>query len=401
MKSLFKIISILVIIGIIISLGMIYFQNKEQKKPANRAQQKRQIPVEAAQIKKGSIELRRTFSGTLEAHAEFIVAPKISGRIERLLIDIADTVPKGMTVAVLDSAEYVQDVAVAEADLEVAKAMLMEAENALEIINRELKRIKTLRERGVKSDSQFDTVKAKQLAKQAELAVAKANLAKAEASLKTAHIRLGYTKVKADWTGDNNQRVVAETFVNEGDTVSANSPLLLVVELNPITGVIYVTEKDYTKLQENQMVTLFTDAYANESFKGRIHRIAPIFRKNMRQARVELLIDNPSKKLKPGMFIRATVILQHVDNADIVPLQALTLRDDQTGLFVIDKKKEKVFWHHVTVGIVENGLAQVIGDNLSGCVVTLGQQLLANESSIIVSTIKSTESFGRKQADNK
>jgi len=365
--------------------------------PVHRNKDRLPIPVEAAQIQQGPIELRRTFSGTLDAHAEFIVAPKISGRIERLLVDISDTVKKGMIVAELDSAEYIQEVAMAEADLEVAKAKLMQAENALEIINRELKRIRTLRERGVKSDSQFDTIKANQLAKQAELAVARANLTKAHAALKTSNIRLGYTKVKADWTGDDDQRVVAETFVNEGNTVSANTPFLLVVELDPITGVFFVTEKDYTRLKENQMVELSTDAYADQIFQGRINRISPVFNQTSRQARVELLIDNHLKKLKPGMFIRAAVTLQRKNNAIIVPQQALTSRDDKAGIFVINDNQEYVIWRNVSVGIIQNGLAQIEGDGLTGYVVTLGQQLLANESKITISTIKKVESFNQKK----
>jgi len=39
-------------------------------------------PVEVAPIQQGTIELLRTFSGMLEPRAEFVVAPKVSGRVE-------------------------------------------------------------------------------------------------------------------------------------------------------------------------------------------------------------------------------------------------------------------------------------------------------------------------------
>jgi multidrug resistance efflux pump len=74
--------------------------------------------------------------------------------------------------------------------------------------------------------------------------VAKAQLNRAESSLEIANIRSGYTKVRATWFDDSKQRVVAERYVDEGQTVAANIPLLHVVELNPIVGVVYVTEKD-------------------------------------------------------------------------------------------------------------------------------------------------------------
>jgi len=81
----------------------------------------RAVPVELAPIEHGPIARRRTFSGTLEPHAELVVAPKIAGRIEELAVDLADRVTRGQVVARLDdNAERLQAVAQAEADLAVA-----------------------------------------------------------------------------------------------------------------------------------------------------------------------------------------------------------------------------------------------------------------------------------------
>jgi RND family efflux transporter MFP subunit len=146
------------------------------------------------------------------------------------------------------------------------------------------------------------------MARPAQLKVAAAQVLKAEASLETAHIRRGDTQVTAGWSGGDDYRVVAERYVDEGQTVAANAPLFLIVELNPIVGIFYVTERDYARLQVGQPVELTTDAYAEERFTGRIDRIAPVFRTSTRQARVEMHIDNPRYRLKPGMFIRAAVI---------------------------------------------------------------------------------------------
>jgi multidrug efflux pump subunit AcrA (membrane-fusion protein) len=91
----------------------------------------RPVPVEVAPIEEGPIALRRTFSGALEAQAEFVVAPKVSGRVKHVTVNIADTVDLGQIVAELDDDEYVQAVAQARADLAVARANLSEAESAL------------------------------------------------------------------------------------------------------------------------------------------------------------------------------------------------------------------------------------------------------------------------------
>ena len=342
------------------------------------------VPVEVAAIEHGPMEQQRTFTGTLDPKAEFLVASKVSGRVERLSVDLADTVTRGQQVAQLDDDEYVQSVAQAEADFAVAKANLAEAESLLAIADRELQRVDKLRVRGVASESQRDTAKADQLARQAHVSVTKAQLSRSRAALEAARIRLGYTKVAAAWRGGTDDRVVAERYVDEGETVAANAPLLRIVELNPITAVFSVTERDYALLKTGQVVTLRTDTYPGEAFRGRIARIAPVFRESTRQARVEVDVDNSDLRLKPGMFVRATVVLDRVEDATVIPEQALVRRDGHDGVFVISEDGKSVKWRRVEVGFRQGSKVQVSGEGLDAQVVTLGQQLLDDNSAVSV-----------------
>jgi RND family efflux transporter MFP subunit len=254
----------------------------------------------------------------------------------------------------------------------------------LEIASREYRRTESLVKRGIASDSEFDAARQALMVKQAQLEVATAQVTKAEASLETANIRLSYTKVTAGWPGGGDQRVVAERYVDEGQTVAANTPLLLIVDLHPIVGVVFVTERDYAYLKPGQAVSLNTDAYPGETFAGRIDRIAPVFRKSTRQAKVEMTIDNPRHQLKPGMFIRATVELTRVPDATIVPEAALTLRDDRDGVFIVAADGKSVSWRPVDVGIREGDRVQVAGEGLTGRVVVLGQALVKDGSPITI-----------------
>lgn len=382
----YKTLAAVMLIAAAAGLGWFVFGRPGGKgTPAERRGTSRPAPVEVAEIEHGAIELRRTFSGALEAQAKFVVAPKVSGRVERMAVDFADTVRRGQVVAELDNDEYVQAVAQAKADLEVARANLAEARSALAIANRDLERVETLRQRGVASEAQLDAARANQLAKQAQLEVAEAQVTRAGSALETANIRLRYTKITADWTSGDDRRVVAERYVDQGETVSANTPLLLIVELDPITGVIFVTEQDYSRMKPGQTVLLATDAFPDEEFPGEIDRIAPVFHQATRQARVELTIKNPDQRLKPGMFIRATVVLDRVAEAVVVPEQALSTRGDRTGLFILSGDGQTVAWREVKVGIRDNGRVQVEGDGLSGRVVTLGHQLVDDGSKVTVS----------------
>ena len=366
-------------------LGWLTFERLQDRTGSGSGNRRVQpVPVEVAPIRQGPIAQRRTFSGELEALAEFVVAPKVAGRVERVLVNIADTVRRDQVVAELDNGEYVQAVAQARADLEVARANLSEARSSLETADREFERTASLLKRGIASDSEFDAARQERMVKKAQLKVAEAQVAKANAALQAANIRLGYTQVTANWTGGDNGRTVAERYVDEGQTVAANAPLLLIVDMDPIVGVVYVTERDYACLEPGQKVTLTTDAYPHETFSGRIDRIAPVFRKTTRQARIEMRIDNPQHRLKPGMFIRASVILTRLNDATIVPEQALTKRNDCYGVFIVNDDGHSVAWREVGVGIREDSRVQITGEDLNGRVVTLGQQLVDDGSPITI-----------------
>ena len=340
------------------------------------------VPVEIAPIEQGPIALRRSFTGSLDANAEFVVAPKVEGRIEQIDVDLGDRVSRGQVVARLDDAEHQQVVAQAEAELAVARANLSEAESQLNLAGRELERLEQLRQRGMGSESELDIARAEREAAQARVEVARAQVSRAGAALAMARIRLGYTRVSADWSGGSETREVAERFLDEGGTVAANEPLLRIVELDPLTAVFHVPERDYARLQVGQQAELYTDAWPGEAFPGEISRIAPVFRANARQARVELRVDNPERRLKPGMFARIELVLARVDDAITVPEAALVRRDGSDGVFRVADDSGTVAWQPVQPGIREAGRVQVAGLDPDGRVVVLGQQLLDDGTAI-------------------
>lgn len=386
-----KVSSILVPI-VIVALaitGYLYLGNSGEKVKGKKKAQV--VPVEVAPVQQRAIALRRNFTGTMEANAEFTVSAKIDGRIDELKVDLGDTVSQGQLVAVLDSAEYQQAVAQAEADKAVAAANLAEARSQLVIAERELQRLDSLTKKGISSASQRDTAKAEQLARDAHVQVSQAQLARAEAQLETARIRLAYTRVRASWQGEHESRVVAQRFLDEGEIVTANQPLLHIVDLDPIIAVFYVTERDYAQLALQQEVELLTDVYPGVVFEGRISRIAPVFDEDTRQARVEATVINDDGRLKPGMYVRAQVVLKTVEQTTVVPEQALTTRERQKGIFIIKEGSEQVVWRPVQVGIREANMIQVTGSDLQGQVVTLGQQLLDDGTRVLIQSRRKLE----------
>ncbi len=341
-------------------------------------------PVEVASVETGPIRALRTFSGALEARSDFMVSPKIGGRLEAMLVDIGDPVERGAVVARLDDAEYQQALAQAEAELLVAKANHAEAQSALDIATRAIERTQTLSDRGVASAAELDAARSELLAREAGVEVQQAQIIRAEAAVEAARIRLGYAAVKALWADEDKSRVVAERFVDEGQTVTANTPLLQIVDIDPLSGIFFVTEKEYGHLKIGQQVDVRTDAYPDQVFTGEIERIAPVFQENSRQARVEIAVPNSDQRLKPGMFIRANVEVRRVEQATIVPAEAIVTRADTKGIFLVAPDGLHALWRPVTTGIRDEKRVQVMGDRFGGQVITLGQQLIEDGSAITV-----------------
>ncbi len=383
LRMVLGVFGILLLIGILVTV--ISRMRAAADSGAGQQGASRLVPVEVAPIITGTIELRRVFSGSLTASSELRVAPKISGRIARILVDLSDPVERGDEVALLDDAEFTQAVVSARADLAVAQAQAAEAQNRWALAERELERITTLEERGVSSAAALDTARSEFEMRQAAADVAAANLEARKAALETAQIRLSYTRVTATWTEGDDRRLVSERMADEGDTVAANTPLLSVVRIRPIRTVFHVPERDYALLEPGQDVILRTDAFPGETFPGTISRIAPIFREDSRQARVEALSENEAERLKPGMFVRATVVLDAREAARLIPLSAMIRRGGEVGVFLVSDDDASVQWVPIETGIRNSAQAVLLSpEDLSGRVVTLGQQFLGDGSTIRV-----------------
>jgi len=346
--------------------------------------QDRPVPVAVSEIRRGSIENRRVLSGTLEAHSEFRVAPKIAGQLTEIYADFSDSIERGQLLAELDGAEIQQQVLQAEANLAVAEANLVEAKSLWEISKREIDRFDRLRNQEFLSASDYENAEAQFLAREAQVKVAEAQLRRQQAVLESARIQQSYTEIKVDWPGAGDQRLVAERFHDVGDTVAANETIFRIVEIDPITAVIYITERDYVYIEPGQPATFETDAFKGEVFHGVVERVSPVFREATRQARVELAIQNPDHRLKPGMFVRVRLSLSRLDEATLVPEIAIARRQEQTGIFIADEAGETVSWNPVDVLILDEGTVAIEPEELTGRVITLGQHLLEDGSAISI-----------------
>lgn len=344
------------------------------------------VAVEIQDIERSDIQNIGTFSGSLIPKSQFIISPKISGKVKKLLVNIGDRVTRGQLVAILDDEEYRQQLVQAEADLNVAQANLEETRSSMEFAAKELERVKQLHARGISADSELDAAKGAFSSQEARFKVAQAQVSNRESAKKAAELRLSYTRIQAAWDEGASTRVVGERFVDEGALLSVNAPILSILEIEPLIAVIHVADKDYLKLEVGQSVEISTAAVSGHKADGKIARIAPLLQETSREARVEIEFSNPDEVFKPGMFISARIEFRNQINAVVVPVSSIVNRMEREGIFLIDRETKTARFVPVVTGIINGDLAEIVEpENLSGEVVVLGQHLLIPDSPVILS----------------
>ena len=344
------------------------------------------VAVEVALIKKSSIDDIGYFTGSLLPSSQYIVAPKITGRLEKIFVNIGDEVTQKKLIAVLDDDEYVQQVGRYKAELDVAKANVEEAKSSFEISERDLERVISLQERNLMSESDLDAARARNSVQEARFKVAVAQVAQREASLREARVRLSYTKIRLSGDRETNDktRVVGERFVDEGALVNPNTSIVSILDINTLKAAVYIIERDYPKVKVGMEASITTDAFPADTFKGKILRIAPMLKETSREALIEIEIPNPGIILKPGMFVRVRIKFAERNETTVIPVSSLARREGEQGLFLADTVSMTVRFIPVQTGIVNGDFAEIVNPSLSGLAVAMGHHLLEDGSSIII-----------------
>jgi len=378
----------IVTIIILAGIGLLGWQVYEKASVSgSQVRQRRRSPVVAVEIspvKKASIREIGEFTGSLYALSEFRVAPKIAGRLEKILVNIGDRVKGNQLIAALDDEEYKQQVNQAQAELEVTRANLLERRNTLENAKREYDRTAKLRTKKIISESQMDSAESEYKTQQAKLKVANAQVSQKKAALEMAKVRYSYAKIRVPAEGKSNYRVVGERFVDEGAMLAPNTPIVSILDIGILVAVINVIERDYSKIKPGLATVITTDVYPGQAFHGNITRIAPLLKEKSREARVEIEIPNEKRLLKPGMFVRVQTEFQQHENATVVPLTAIVKRNGAQGVFIVDRQEERARFIPVQVGIVNGSQAEILSPQLPETVVSLGHHLLEDNAKVIL-----------------
>ncbi len=101
--------------------------------------------------------------------------------------------------------------------------------------------------------------------------------------------------------------VVIHKNAAEGLYVNTGTPIYQVADLSHLWVKLDAYESDLSWIRYGQDVDFAAEAYPGEVFKGKISFIDPVLNEKTRTVKLRVNVDNAAGRLKPGMFVRATV----------------------------------------------------------------------------------------------
>lgn len=287
--------------------------------------------------------------GEIIADKSVIIQSDISGKVVGLDVHEGQPVEADHIIIQLDDQAY--------------QALLKKANAEYEQSQVHYKRLKSLFDKGTGSSSDVE--------------VALTALQLNEANLDIARINLSKTKIKTPFAG-----ILGVIDIDVGDYINPGQPLVDLVDISQLLVDFYLPEKYLLNLKEGLQVDLTADAIAHKHFEGKVFAISPVIDPTIRAIRAKAIFQNENNLLKPGLFSRLNIIFKKIDNALVLPDEALVYRDNKVYVFRIEEDTAHLI--EVTTGLQEDGHIQITnGLNKNDEIVLAGQIKLYEGAKII------------------
>lgn len=316
-KVIWIIVALVVVTGAI--LGLTVFKNGKTNEPKYRTET----------LARGDIEALVVTSGTLNPIETIDIGAQVSGKITKLNADFNSPVKAGDIVAELDQEQLKMKIQQNEASYQTRTAGLEQAKVTLQTSEKAYERAKALFAKNLLSVEEMDTAEANFLNAKSALVSSQASLAQAKSTLDQSKVDLGYAIIRSPVDG-----VVIVRKVNIGQTVQSSyqAPVLfqIATDLTKMKVECDVDESDIGKVKEGQKVRFTVEAYPNESFNGVVQqvRVSPTTTNNVVTYTTIVNLDNPEKKLLPGMTATVSIIVGEAKNVLRVSNSALRFTPD-------------------------------------------------------------------------
>ena len=335
------------------------------------------VPVVTTKVAQRDVPVDLAAIGNVEAYTTISVRSQVTGQLEQVLFTEGDFVKKGQTLFRIDRRPFEAALQQAEANLKRDEALLNQAEAQLardganaEYAQLNAERQAKLAKDGIlskdaaeqsraSSEATSSTVKADRAAVES----AKAQLVAQQAAVDTAKVQLSYTTIVSQIDGRT-----GNLTVKTGNLVVANNTeLMTIAQVEPIYVTFAVPSIQLnavrSKLGKDKIpVTVTPQDGSPEPVDGELAFIDNIVDASTDTIKLKGKFTNHDHRLWPGQFARVSLRVTTIQNALVVPGEAIQTGQDGQFVFVV-KQDNTVDQQPVSVGqrvgedvVVEKGL---------------------------------------------
>lgn len=325
------------------------------------------VQVEQHRVDRGNIVATVMGTGTLEARVKATISPKISGRLEAVLVDQGERVTSGQVLARLDSQDLEQQVAIAEAGVAAAHA-------AVELVDADLVRAKAIIDQAKRDYDRFSHLTSAQVATSVEFEKASESLAVAEAGYnraRAATLEARKRVISADKTLQYQRARLADTILpapfdglivkrqrDPGDVVIPGGAVLSLISTDEMWISAWVDETRMSQLAEGQQAKIAFRSDPGKSYKGMVARLGREADRETREFVVDVRADELPLNWAVGQ--RAEVYIETGEKKEcvVLPPDLVVWKEGRPGVFAANSSKAR--WRPLKLGIAGEDFVEVL-----------------------------------------
>jgi RND family efflux transporter MFP subunit len=342
------------------------------------------VHVETAPLTRISVERRVDLSGTLVSPDQARVSSEVAGVIKEVPVQLGSEVRIGDMLVRIEPRELALALERAESALRQVEAQLgidraqdkqpppdeQIASVRQAIANRDdaraaYGRAQQLSGRGLLAQVDRETAETRLKVSEANYQAAvdnvrslKASLQDRRASYELAQKKVNDAIVRAPVVGS-----VSERLVQPGEFIRENTPVAMIVQMNPLKLKTAIQEKNAGVIRVGQSVDFAVEAFPNRTFHGRVAYVSPAVDQATRTFPVEVLVENADRVLKPGFFAKGTVLTRLDDSVLAAPDDAVSTMAGVSTVYVVEDGKARQ--QQVTLGAHQDNVTEIV-DGLKG-----------------------------------
>ena len=227
------------------------------------------------------IEREISVSTNLQGYLTLNVAPSLTGKIERIFVEVGDRVNAGQSLVTMDQTQY-KTTKISFTNLGIEK-----------------NRVEMLLKTGSATQQQLDQLEAQYNSTKEQLDFLETN-----------------TYFKAPFAG-----VIAAKNYENGE-LYGGQPILVLTQIDKLKALVAIPEKYFPLFKAGMKLTLTTDIYPEQTFPATIEVVYPTIDASSHTFQVKIVIPNGKNLLRPGMYVTTTIGLGK-ENAIVAPYQAV------------------------------------------------------------------------------